>query len=309
MNRTSPTLAPQGILGVVQTPFTDQGAIDWESHKRLVLDALDSGADGFLVPAVASENAYLAFEEKIELATHVHQIVQSRVPIVWGAGTFDPEEILKVANHATEEGALALLVAISPDLYQDQDRIVPYFHDLSKKTSVPLMIQDWDPGGQGMRLEIILDLFEKIETFRYVKIETIPAGPKYTAVLEATVGRLHVSGGWAVSQMIEALDRGVHAMIPESSMIRIYRRIDRLYRAGKRSEAQDLFNRLVPVLAFTNQQLDVSIRFFKKLLKRKGIFVTETCRLMSPPFDSIMERIAEELVDRVLEIEKDLPSG
>ena len=165
------------------------------------------------------------------------------------------------------------------------------------------MIQDWDPGGQGMRIEVILELFEKIETFRYCKIETIPAGPKYTAVLEATGGRLHVSGGWAVTQMIEALDRGVHAMIPECGMIRIYRRIDRLYRGGNRKKAQDLFNRLVPVLAFTNQQLDVSIRFFKKLLRRKGIFRTETCRLQSPPFDAPMEKIAEELVDRVLDIE------
>jgi 4-hydroxy-tetrahydrodipicolinate synthase len=303
MNRTSSELSPQGILGVVQTPFTESGAIDWESHERLVLDALEAGADGFLVPAVASENAYLAFEEKIELATHVQRIAEGRAPIVWGAGTFDPQEILRVADHAAKHDALALLVAVSPELYREQDRIVPYFQDLSEKTTVPLMIQDWDPGGQGMRIEVILELFEKIETFKYLKIETIPAGPKYTAVLDATQGRLHVSGGWAVSQMIEALDRGVHAMIPESSMIRIYHRIDRLYSSGKREEAGNLFNRLIPVLAFTNQQLDVSIRFFKRLLCRKGIFNTEICRVQTPPFDSYGLRIADELIERVLELE------
>jgi 4-hydroxy-tetrahydrodipicolinate synthase len=97
-------------------------------------------------------------------------------------------------------------------------------------------------------------------------------------------------------------------MIPECSMIRIYHRIDRLHRGGQREEAQGLFNRLLPVLAFTNQQLDISIRYFKKLLKRKGIFETEHCRVESPPLDSYATRIADELVDRVLEIEKELES-
>ena len=299
-------LTPIGILGVVQTPFTESGSVDLESLDRLVEDALEAGVDGFLVPAVASENASLTFDEKILVATRVQRIASARVPVVWGTGSFDPNLCVRIAEIAKEAGATACLVAISPELYREQSRIVPFFTDLSSRVDVPLMIQDWDPAGSGMKIDVILDLFEKVESFRYLKVETLPAGPKYTAVLEATGGRLHVSGGWAVQQTIEALDRGVHAMIPECSMIRIYKAIDRSYRSGNRERAKEIFNRLLPVLCFTNQQLDVSIRFFKRLLRRKGIFSTSITRLASPEFDRYSERIANELIEHVLQLETDL---
>ncbi len=293
-----------GILGVIQTPFDNDGQIDRISHTRLIEDALEAGADGFLVPAIASENAFLTFEEKVGLAAHTHEVIQNRVPIIWGAGSPDPHEILKVAEAAVESGADGLLVAVPPDLYADQASIPIFFERLSKGTPVPLMIQDWEPGGSGMKLETILQLVERVPTFRFLKIETLPAGPKYTQVLKATNGNLQVSGGWAVPQMIEALDRGVHAMIPECSMIRVYKAIDRLHRSGDRPAAREIIDQLLPILAFTNQDLDTSIRFFKRLLVRKGIFSTANTRLKSPDFDAHSVSIAEELIDRYLSLEE-----
>ncbi len=295
-----------GIVGVLQTPFDDRNQIDFGSHTRLIEHALDSGVDGFLVPALASENAALTFEEKISLARHTHEVVQNRVPIVWGAGSTDLEECLKVGQEALEWAADGLLVAVPPHFYSDPTRIVDFFRSLAQKTPIPLMVQDWEPGGSGMTLETILELVKEVPTFRFLKIETLPAGPKYTQVLEATSGELHVSGGWAVPQMIEALDRGVHAMIPECSMIRVYKAIDRLHRSGNRESARDWFHRLVPILAFSNQNLDTSIRFFKRLLVAKGIFSTTRTRLQSPEFDAYSERIANELVIRYLSLENEV---
>jgi len=57
----------------------------------------------------------------------------------------------------------------------------------------------------------------------------------------------------------------------------IYVRIDRLYRTGRRDEARRLFDCCLPVLAFSNQHLDLSIRFFKRLLWRQGLYVTHGC--------------------------------
>ncbi len=298
---------PIGILGVVQTPFLENGTLDLESHERLVLDALAAGADGFLVPAIASENAYLRLEEKLALAVNVQRLTENRVPVIWGTGSSQPEECIEIMRKAEQAGAAACLVAVPQPLYREQTRIIEFFAELAARVPAPIMVQDWEPGGSGMRIDTILELIRRVPSVRYLKIETLPAGPKYTAILEATGGELHVSGGWAVQQMIEGLDRGVHAMIPECGMIRIYKTIDRLHRAGARTEAIELFNRLVPVLCFTNQELDVSIRFFKRLLVRKGIFGASRTRLTSPDFDRYMERTAEELIERVLLIERELP--
>ena len=131
-----------------------------------------------------------------------------------------------------------------------------------------IMLQDWDASGYGLSDKLICDLFENVEAFRCLKIETVPAGIKYSRILELTEGKLNVSGGWAVSQMIEGLSRGVHAFMP-TGMHYIYTSIYKLFSEGKSEKAKHLFQQILPVLAFSNQHLDISIHFFKRLLYRQ----------------------------------------
>jgi dihydrodipicolinate synthase/N-acetylneuraminate lyase len=137
--------------------------------------------------------------------------------------------------------------------------------------------------------------------FRCLKVEVVPAGVKYSEVLAITEGRLHVSGGWAVMQIIEALDRGVHAFMP-TGMHELYTRIYDLYQAGRRQEASALFERLLPVLAFANQHLDISVHFFKRLLYKQGIYATSRVREPILPFDQVHEKVAEQLITRTMEL-------
>lgn len=298
--------APLGVMGVLQTPFLETREIDWNSYERLIGEALAAGIDGFLVPAIASENAWLSVDEKVLLARKVQETVSGKVPIFWAAGSTDPSICQRVIKEAEVHGATGCVVAVPSHLYAQRDLIPAFFKEVALGMRICLMIQDWEPGGTGLTLETIRTLHESIPQFRAIKVETLPAGPKYSAILKEFGGELHVSGGWAVQQYIEGLDRGVHAMIPECSMIRIYKRIDSLHRAGLREDAKALFWRLLPVLAFTNQELDTSIRFFKRLLVSKGIFQTPAVRLQSPVFDACSEHIAQELITHVLEIESSL---
>jgi dihydrodipicolinate synthase/N-acetylneuraminate lyase len=106
--------------------------------------------------------------------------------------------------------------------------------------------------------------------------------------------------------MIEALDRGVDAMMPESSMIVVYVAIERAYRAGDRARARRVFQALLPVLAYTNQEIATSIAFFKRLLVRKGIFETARMRLGVFEWDRFNERIADELIEHYLALESEI---
>ena len=63
----------------------------------------------------------------------------------------------------------------------------------------------------------------------------------------------------------------------------------RLHQAGRRAEARALFDRVLPVLAFSNQHLDISIHFFKRLLHAQGIYPTPNVR---PPILSFYEQHA-----------------
>jgi dihydrodipicolinate synthase/N-acetylneuraminate lyase len=142
-----------------------------------------------------------------------------------------------------------------------------------------------------------------VEAFRCLKVETVPAGVKYSRILELTNGRLNVSGGWAVSQMIEGLKRGVHAFMP-TGMHRFTAEIYRLWKSGNETEAEQLFQQILPVLAFSNQHLDISVHFFKRLLFKQGIYPTDLVREPILPFDKIHREMADKLIDKVIEIEK-----
>jgi dihydrodipicolinate synthase/N-acetylneuraminate lyase len=295
---------PRGIVPVVQTPFDARGEIDFASLHRLVDDALAAGAAGFLAPVVASEVACLSCAERTQIVREVASHVAGRVPLIVGASFDDPHACRDMGAFAEELTAAAWLVAVPQACYQQPAKVVPFFREVACGVSLPLVIQDLQFGGPGLPLHVVDELRSALPTLAGLKIETVPAGPKYTAVRELCGPEFYIAGGWAVPQLIEALDRGVDAMVPESSMVRVYRAVYRLYAEGQRDAAQRLFRDLLPVLVFTNQELAVSVAFFKRLLVRKGIFARETMRLGGFAWDPFNLRIADELIEHYLDLER-----
>ncbi|HPA46034.1 MAG TPA: dihydrodipicolinate synthase family protein [bacterium] len=306
MQKIQSTPLRKGIISVLQTPFDDRNEVDFESLERLIENAMEAGVDGFLAPVVASEVEYLTKDERERLVTAISCTIQNRVPFIVGASSGDPNECRYFAEMAKSVGAAAYLVAVPAPLYENPSAIPKFFEEVASGIDMPLLIQDLVWNGPGLDLDTVKILRETIPTFIGLKIETVPAGPKYTAVREAFGPDFFISGGWAVPQMIEALDRGVDAMIPESSMVRVYVAIDRLHRRGERKKALDLFRQLLPILAFDNQEINISIAFFKRFLHKKGIFRFPTMRRTAFQWDEYNLRIADELIDHYLRLEERL---
>lgn len=288
----------RGIITVLNTPFTHDDAIDEPGLRANVRSALDAGVVGFLVPALASEVGKLSEPERETLVRITLEEAQGRAAVIGGASADTTELRQRAGEKLIALGCDGILANIP---YRDETQYRRDIQDLARLDPPFLMIQDWDPSGFGAPVPLIARLVDDIPAFRCLKVEVVPAGVKYSAVLEATHGRLHVSGGWAVTQMIEAMDRGVHAFMP-TGMHAIYVRIYALYHQGRREEARTLFERLLPVLAFSNQHLDISIHFFKRLLHRQGIYATDRVRPPILPFDEIHEGIADDLIGHVINL-------
>jgi 4-hydroxy-tetrahydrodipicolinate synthase len=189
--------------------------------------------------------------------------------------------------------------------FQNEIQFKNHFNELAESNPEMIVLQDWDATGYGLPDELILEIFETVEAFRCLKVETVPAGIKYSRIIELTQGRLNVSGGWAVSQMIEGLQRGVHAFMP-TGMHWIYTEIYRLWKSGKEVEAETLFRKILPVIAFSNQHLDISIHFFKRLLYRQGIYPTDLVREPILPFDQIHREIADKHIQKIIQLENSI---
>ena len=117
---------------------------------------------------------------------------------------FDLNGVVAVINTPFTQENQIDLVSIP---FENEKTFKNLIREIAQEVTTFLVIQDWDFHGFGIPVNVIVDLFEEIDVFKSLKVEVTPAGKKYSDVLEATGGRLHISGGWASSQMTEALDR------------------------------------------------------------------------------------------------------
>ena len=292
----------RGIITVLNTPFLDDDTLDLDGLRRNVRYALAAEVAGFLVPAMASEVSKLSMAERDALVATVVSENADRVAVIGGASASTRAERLAAGRRLLALGCDGILVSLD---YVDDAQYTAEVETVAALDPPFLMVQDWDATGPGVPVPLIANLFRRIPAFQCLKVEVAQAGPKYTAVLEATEGQLHVSGGWAVREMIDGLDRGVHAFMP-TGLHRAYTQIYRDYACGDHDAARALFARVLPVLALSNQHLDVSIHFFKRLLHAQGVYATSRVREPIMPLDAAQAQEADRLVAYAVALEEEL---
>jgi len=295
---------PRGFVPLLETPFFEDGSIDYHGLLALIEDTIAGGTNGLTAPLVASEVHALTKEERQQIITIAAAAIGGRVPFIAGASSDDPDLARHFARIAADTGATAYIVAVPPALYgHPAQDVVTFFQSVVDGIETPLIIQDLQWNGPGLDLTTIKRLRDALPTLAGLKIETVPAGPKYTTVRNAFGPDFFISGGWAVPQLIEALDRGVDAMIPESALVRGFATIYKAYSGGDRSEAVRLFRELAPVLMFSNQELYHSIAFFKRLMARKGLLKSAAMRAPGYLWDPFSATVADEVIDYYLSLE------
>ena len=293
----------RGIIPSLHTPFNEKNKIDILSLRKLIDHTIATGCTGMLVGAVAGENSSLTFDEKNILLNECVTYNKNRIPIIVSCTARNQKERITLSKNAKELGADWILCQTPENIFGNE--LVECFNEIAENGPDNLMIQDLSWTDYGMRDEDILILFKNIDKFKSLKIEVLNSGPKYTKILDITNQQLHLSGGWAIMGMIEALNRGVHAFIP-STMEVIYNKIYNLYSANKIENARKLFAQIMPVLSFTHQHIDISIKFSKMLRVKEEIFNTNFCREPIKNFDQFQIEEANLHIRKVLDLQNSL---
>jgi len=256
-----------------------------------------------LVGAVAGENSSLSINEKKLIIKESIRYNGNRIPTIVSCSAKEQKDRIALSILAKEAGAEWILCQVPDNVYGDE--LLECFQQIAEVGPKYLMIQDLSWTDNGMRDEDILMLYNKIKKFKGLKIEVLNSGPKYTRVLEATNNEIHLSGGWAIMGMMEALHRGVHAFIP-STMEILYNRIYNLFVANKFEEAKNLFYEMLPTLSFAHQHIDISIKFYKTLRVKEEIFATNFCRSPIKNFDKFQNDEAESHINKIFKLQNNL---
>jgi 4-hydroxy-tetrahydrodipicolinate synthase len=278
-----------GIIAVPATPFTPDNRVDDDSLRRYVRRSLDQGVVGFLAPAVAGEVGTLTPDERNLVVATIVDEVAGQVPVIGGATDPDPLVRERVARRYLDLGCQGILAHLP---FEDAPSYSAAVEALARLKPEILMIQDLDTGPAPAKL--LVRLHRKVTAFNWAKIETDDRCAKCSTILRETRGGLRV--GSSGPDLIELLDRGIHAYLP-TLYHGIYGRIWSLHRSGRRDEAVRLWRRLLPCLSFVASHPAIQWHVSKAVLKAEGIFETTMLRVEAPQPDAFESRLIEELAE------------
>ena len=184
---------------------------------------------------------------------------------------FSAKQAAETALDAQRTGADAISVSV-PRLFPLGERdILRYFDRILSAIDVPLIIQDFNPGGPTISLDFIASLHRAHPHFRYVKLEEPMMASKVEAVVQKTSGEVGVLEGWGGMYMLELIPAGICGVIPSLGAADVLARVFRLAQQGRMDEAYETFRDVLPLIVFSLQNLELLHHVEKSLLAARGI--------------------------------------
>lgn len=287
-----------GVLPIVPAPFDAEGQVDLASLRRLVEFAVTRGAGAVVFPGVASEDIYLAADERRAALKAVVEHAAGRLPVIAGTNAAQPETMVAYAAEAAELGAAGLMAMAIPEM---GDNPGDWFARISDAGGGrPIILQNvFAPRGANLSSDQMCQLARDVPSILYVKEEGIPSGPKVSAlVAHAGTEFDGVIGGGGARYLLEELDRGVVATMPAIELLELHVQMFRAFAAGQRKRAVELYERSLALLLI---QAPYRMRMTKLIMKHRGIISTDIVREPLPEMDDVLRRLTIELYERAMQ--------
>lgn len=121
------------------TPFDANGRLDFKSLKRLLTHTA-KGVDYYVVMGTTGESPTLTREEKQKVLSFVRENNSRQLPIVYGIGGNNTQEVVHLISETNFEGVDAML-SVSPYYNKpSQEGIVSHFNNVADASPVPVIL-------------------------------------------------------------------------------------------------------------------------------------------------------------------------
>lgn len=291
-----------GVLPVIPTPFDREGGIDWPALNRLLEFAIQGRVCGVCLPAYASEFYKLRETERRELVCRAIDGLDGCVPVVAQVNHVSTAVATEVARDLEHAGAAAISVAV-PRIFGLPERdLLRYFDRILQSITVPLIIQDFNPGGATVSLEFVKALHGQHEHFRYLKLEEPLMAGRVRSVIEETNGAVGVIDGWGGMYMLELIDAGICGVMPGLAVSDLLQIVWENARAGNKHTAYELFQGILPQIAYSLQSIEFFHHAEKALLVARGLLAEPAVRDATLTVDPIDRAHIDFLNQRILDV-------
>ena len=204
-----------------------------------------------------------------------------------------------LAKANADAGADLISIAIPRQFALSDDDLFRYFTPILKEVDLPVLVQDFNPGGPTVGLEFIVRLRDACPNFRFLKLEEPLMTAKVLAFREATGDQVGILEGWGGLYMMELIPVGICGLMPGLAMADILNRVFDLRKAGSSAEAFELFEKVLPQIVFSLQNLELFLYCEKRLLQARGLLANANRRSAAFTPDPLTARYVDELNDRI----------
>lgn len=295
------TTEAAGVYVISVTPFTEDGAIDWQSLDRVTEFYLEAGADGLTILGMMGEAPKLTQAEAREVARRV--IARAgRVPVVVGVSAPGLAAISELSAAVMDMGAAGVMVAAPGGLGTDA-QVTGYFTQAAEAAGegVPVVLQDFP---LSTRVQIsdaaIGALIDTVPQIVMLKHEDWPGLAKISAIRKAEEGgrrRISILCGNGGLFLPEEMARGADGAMTGFGYPEMMVDVVRQMRACDADRAQDLFDAYLPLVRY-EQQPGVGLAVRKHVLARRGAIASPALRKPGAGVDAPTRAELDRLIAR-----------
>ena len=128
------------IATAMVTPFDRKGHIDFSKTTQLVNYLIANGSESLVVCGTTGESPTLSKEEKLALIDHVIKVVNNRVPVIAGTGSYNTYESIELTKKAENLGADAIMLVAPYYNKPNQEGLYQHFKTIAEETALPILL-------------------------------------------------------------------------------------------------------------------------------------------------------------------------
>lgn len=300
-----------GVVPIIPTPFRADEQIDFDGITRCVHFAQRSGLPAVCLPAYASEFYKLSEAERARCVETAIAAAGGKLGVMAQANHPSARHAAELARRYESLGANYISFAIPRLFALPEADLLAYCRTICDAVKLPVLVQDFNPGGPTVGGEFARKLADSCGNFRYLKLEESLMSGKIRAIIAATEGRIGVLEGWGGMFMLELMPAGICGLMPGLGVSDLLNQIWTRYHAGQQQAALELFQVVLPQVVFALQSSELFNWIEKRLLRARGVLNGDNIHVRSATWtpDDATLRYGDWLNEQVVAAAKRLSSG
>jgi 2-keto-3-deoxy-L-arabinonate dehydratase len=300
-----------GVVPIIPTPFRSDEQIDFDGISRCVHFAMSSGLPAVCLPAYASEFYKLSEAERARCVETAIAAAGGKIGVMAQANHPSARHAAELAKKYESLGANYISFAIPRLFALPEADLLAYCRTICDAVKLPVLVQDFNPGGPTVGGEFARKLADSCGNFRYLKLEESLMSGKIRSIIAATEGRIGVLEGWGGMFMVELMPAGICGLMPGLGVSDLLNQIWTRYHAGQKQAALELFQVVLPQVVFALQSSELFNWIEKRLLRARGVLNDDNIHVRSATWtpDDETLRYGDWLNDQIVAAARRIASG